>query len=96
VGIKKDFFWGFLGCFLLVACAGASFPYRHYPLDLENEKLLGAEAKDDLPLTTCLGVSGNRYPCMVVKTDEFYALKGDYLKTKEALEACQKGAPPSP
>lgn len=82
--------------FLVVACAGASFPYHYYPYDIQNHKLVGDTEEHDLSDSVCLSTEVNQKPCTVVLTDDFYQLKADYLKTKSDLIECQKGSSASP
>lgn len=95
MGLKKTFLAGFGCCALLVACA-ATFPYHAYEYDIDHGTLRGAEPKDDLPASICEPVSGSKYPCMVIKTAEYFKMKADYLKTKQALIDCQAGNAPNP
>jgi hypothetical protein len=95
MGLKKSFILGFGSALLLMACA-ASFPYKYYEYDIAHGSLIGATPKDDLPVSVCEAAPGTAYPCMIVRTEEFFKLKADYLKTKQGLIDCQHGNPPNP
>lgn len=81
---------GVFSSFVLFACTGATFTYKYYPYDIVNHTLVGATTADDLPDSVCEPRTDNQRPCMVVLTDEFEALKSDYLKTKDALDRCEQ------
>lgn len=96
MGLKKrDFFFGFAACALLVSCA-ATFPYRYYPYDIVNHMLMGDTPEHDLKDEACKPTSTNRYPCTCMLTDDYFSMKGDYLKTKQDLIDCQAGPPAGP
>lgn len=95
MGLKKAYLAGFGSALLLMACA-ATFPYKYYAFDIAHGVLLGATPKDDLPESVCSAVPGTAYPCMIVKSEVFFKLKADYLKTKQDLIECQHGNPPNP
>lgn len=93
---KRDLFAAFAACALLVSCA-ATFPYRFYFYDFAGHRLMGAaeDGSQDLSDQVCISVTGGKYPCTVMLTDDYLTMKGDYLKTKNDLIECQKGNPPS-
>lgn len=74
----------------LLACTAATFPYKYYPYDITNHNLVGATSADDLPDSVCEPRVDNQRPCMVVLTEAFEALKGDYLETKDKLNRCEQ------
>lgn len=98
MGLNKDILFGALigalTCFGLMACAGATFPYKGYPYDMDNHKLIGQTEADDLDDRVCEPTTLNKRPCIVVLTDDYYTLKADYIKTKDALDACERGSSP--
>ena len=91
---KKSFLIGFGCCAFLLGCA--AFPYHYYAFDYQHGTLVGATPKDDLPVVACAAIPGTQYPCMIVKTSEFFKLKADYLKAHQDLQDCQNGNPPTP
>lgn len=88
----KSFTLGFVSCVLLVACAGATFPYRHYPYDIKNHMLVGDKPENDLKDDVCWPNSNSKQPCTVMLTDAFFKMKGNYLKCQNDLAACQRGS----
>ena len=79
----------------VVACAGASFPFRHYGMDIPPEcfdhgKLLGAKPQDDLPFSTCEPDAQDRFKCAVFQAAEFQRLKKSYLDLQAKLAECQR------
>ncbi len=91
VNTRRAFIFGFAFCFVLVACSAASF--RYYGLEgvsYQEGKLLGPKPKDDLPFSMCAPTAAVRNPCVVLFATEFFALKQDYLDTKQKLKECQK------
>jgi len=76
----------------LAGCGAASFNYRNYGLAPESYegKLLGPEAKDDIPLSQCKPDEVVKGKCVVMFTDEFFRLKADLLATQKALIDCQR------
>jgi hypothetical protein len=86
---------GALSVIAIVACAGATFPYKGYPYDMAGHRLVGATSNDDLPDSVCMPTTLNQRPCMVILSDDYFTLKGDYIKNKDALDECQRGNPPS-
>lgn len=73
---------------VLVSCA-AAFPYKHYVINLEEQKLQGPEPKDDLPLSICSkGAEG--YSCTMMKIDDMINLKSDYQTKAARLEILEK------
>lgn len=90
---RERFRWmiyGMLLSALLISCVSATFPYKYYAYDIRGHKLIGATPADDIEDSACYARQGNASPCMIVLTDEFYNLKADYLKTKDALIRCEK------
>lgn len=91
MGLKKQFLAGIALGLGIAACAGASFPYKYYGLDLRDSKLLGAQASDDLDLVlTCAATATNASPCTAMLTDEALALKQEYITLNQQLVACQQ------
>lgn len=91
----RSFFLGFLLCLLLVSCVAtkARFSYPYYQIDLSNQTLeaIDPESGEFLPpekdrgLEDCRGTAQEPRPCMVLWREEFFRLKSNYLKNKEAL-----------
>ncbi len=91
MGLNRQFLFGFLACLMIVGCAGAGF--RYYGLSAVNYNdgmLLGPKPKDDIPFSACAPVGNDAYPCVVMFSKEFFALKQDYEDTKQRLKECQK------
>jgi hypothetical protein len=89
--LSKHFIAGLGLGLLLAACAGASFPYHYYGIDLSDSLLKGPTTQDDLSLSaTCMPTSGDASPCTGILTSEFLALKQDYINTKNELNSCQQ------
>lgn len=87
----RPFLLGFLACILLVACAGAGFKY--YGLQdvlYDHGTLLGPTEKEDLPFYKCSPNSETKFPCVVMFSKDFFAMKQDYEDTKQKLKDCQK------
>ena len=105
--MRRTFALGILAGFALAGCAGF-FPYKYYGMHLESYEgsLLGPKPKDDLPFTVCepdptpsVIPSGpqpkpNRGKCVVMLSDEFFAMKQDMLETKKRLVECEHAANP--
>lgn len=89
MGVIKFILGLLLGIFV-AACAGATFPYHYYGLDLADQKLLGPTTADDLLLSVCLANSADASPCTAMMTADYLALKADYLNTKNDLNDCQQ------
>lgn len=87
--MKRQFAIGVLLGLSLAACAGATFPYKYYGIDLVGQKLHGPTVNDDLDLTVCDATSIDKSPCTAMMSDAFRALKQDYMDTQNALVACQ-------
>lgn len=87
--VKRSFAVGVLSGILLAACAGATFPYKYYGIDMKDGKLLGPTAQDDLALSVCDATASNQSPCVGMMSDAFLSLKQDYLDTQTQLIACQ-------
>lgn len=93
MGMTRDFYKGLLlGLLVLGGCAAVPFSYKYYGLDAKSYDgtLLGPAVGDDLPFTICAPTPESRSPCVVFQADEFYAMKQDYLQTKQDLINCQK------
>lgn len=88
--VKKQFAIGVLFGLSLAACAGATFPYHYYGIDLKDGKLLGPTADKDLDLSVCQATATDQSPCVGMMTDAFLQLKTDYIDTKNQLVACQQ------
>lgn len=89
--VKKSFLLGMGFSFLLIGCAGISFPYRFYGLELPSYagKILGPESKYDLDFKVCEPDQYYKGKCILMLSDAAYALKKDYLDTKQKLIECQ-------
>lgn len=89
--MTKQFLAGMGLGLLLAACAGASFPYKYYGVDLSDSLLLGPTPSDDLSLLqSCMPTATDKSPCTGMLTDAFLAMKQDYIDTKNQLIACQQ------
>ncbi len=89
---KKAFGLGLVSALTLVACSGLSI--RYYGLsqvEFSRGILLGPKESDDLPFSRCAPVGNEANPCVVMFTRDFFALKQDYLDTKQKLKDCQRG-----
>lgn len=84
---------GILVGIVVSACGTPAFNYKFYALDSTSYVgwLRGPKPENDLDLRECEPHSGNKAPCMVVKTRDYLILKKDYLDTKIALETCERG-----
>lgn len=83
---------GFVIGFLVVSCAGLSFGYKFYGLQVahyDDGTLLGPKAADNLPFTVCEPTAADKAPCIVMLSAEFNRLKADYMDTKQKLNECQ-------
>jgi hypothetical protein len=91
MAMNKHFLAGMLMGLGLAACAGASFPYKYYGLDLKDQKLLGPTTADDLSLAaSCDATATNQSPCVAMLSDAFLSLKQDYLDIQNQLNTCQQ------
>jgi hypothetical protein len=90
LAVKKQFLLGILMGMGLMACTGATFPYKYYGVDLKDEKLLGPTPADDLSLLECLPTATDASPCTAMMTSVAMAMKQDYIQTKNDLIACQQ------
>lgn len=89
--LTKQFAIGMLLGLCLMACAGASFPYKYYGLDLAGQALRGPTAGDDLPLAaTCDATASDASPCTAMLTADFLTLKQAYLDQQVQLNNCQQ------
>ena len=88
--LTKHFAAGIAMGLMLAACAGVSFPYHYYGLDLKDQKLLGPTIQDDVDLAVCDATSADQSPCTAMMTSDYMALKQDYLNTKNQLNDCQQ------
>lgn len=89
---SRDFIRGLtLGLLIVAGCGTIPFTYRYYGLNAKSYEgmLLGPMQPDDLPFSICTPSAESRSPCVVLKAEEFYALKLDYLQTKQDLITCQ-------
>lgn len=88
--VTKQFAIGVLLGLSLAACAGATFPYKFYGVSLEQDKLLGPTPADDISLSlNCHWTNADASPCVAMLDGVFYAMKQDYLDTKNKLIACE-------
>lgn len=80
---------------VLCGCAGLSFPYRYFdPVFVSYDgTLLGPKPSDDLPGSVCAPSVSIKHPCVIMKSDEFFQLKKDYLDKEQQLIDCQKPKP---
>lgn len=87
--VKKELIIGILIGLSLAACAGATFPYKYYGVDLADSKLLGPTKPDDLEFEVCAVTATDKSPCTAMMTDVFLAMKQDYLDCKNQLSDAQ-------
>lgn len=90
MGLTKQFTIGVCLGLCLAACAGVSFPYHYYGLDIPGQSLRGPTPTDDVALSVCLATATDLSPCTVMLSDQYKALEQDYLTTKQQLIDCQK------
>lgn len=93
--MNKGFNLGIILGFLLVGCAGFTFPYAYYGMNLmdscyDHGDLLGKTAADDQPVSLCKPDEKVKGKCVVMLADPFYNMKGDYLDCKQKLSDCEK------
>lgn len=89
--VGKHFVLGFIACLFFLACTGATFKY--YGLtgaDYNTGTLRGPKASDDIPFSKCAPIGNEQYPCVILFTNDFFALKQDYLDAKQKLKECEK------
>lgn len=87
----KGFVAGMFFALLLVGCAGFKWPYKYYGLDAADYqgKILGPTPKEDQSFENCRPTAANRSPCVILYADAFFALKQDYIDTKNQLQNCE-------
>jgi hypothetical protein len=90
----KQFYIGLVCGFILVGCAGVSFPYKYYDPQFINYdgSLLGATPKDDLPGSSCAPTANNPHPCVVMFTQTFFSMKLEFEDMQNRLNS----TPPKP
>jgi hypothetical protein len=76
---------GFAG--VLIGCA--HYTYQVYGLDVDAAQLVAKN--ETLPLTVCRKSPDNAFPCIVLKSQEYYKLKAKFELLDAQLKACQKG-----
>ena len=78
----------------LISCAGVSFNYAYFGLSAASYdgQLLAVDPKNDLPLSICAPDAVDKGKCIVMRGADFYAVKKDFLDTKQKLIDCQKQA----
>ncbi len=88
----KNFCLGMLFAFGLVACAAAKFNYNYYGLQAASYdgKLLAVNPKDDVDFSVCAPDEHVKGKCVLMLAQPFYAMKADFLDTKNKLIECQK------
>lgn len=92
MGLRRSYLFGFLSALVLVGCT-ALFNYKWYGLELVSYQdgiLRGPKPDLDLPLTKCQPDTTDKGKCVVMFSEEFQTMKGDYDATKDALIQCQK------
>ncbi len=92
----RNFLFGIAVGFLVLGCAGLSFSYAYYGLQAASYdgKLLAVDPKNDKDLAVCAPDAHTKGKCIVMFGREFFALKSDFLDTKQKLSDCQKGHGP--
>lgn len=83
----KNLITGIVIGFLIVGCGGLAFSYHWYGLSIASYdgKLLGVTIADDKDFKTC-----ENNNCVVMYSSDFFALKQDYMDTKQQLSECQR------
>lgn len=78
--------------FLISACAGVSWNYKYYGMDLVSYDgtLLGKTPADDLSFHLCQPDDKVKGKCVVMLVDEFERLRMDKAREDEQLKDCQK------
>lgn len=79
---------------IITACTSApKFNYQYYALDASDYKgaLRGPKPKDDLDLEQCRPTAADKAPCVVMKRNVFFQLKGDHIQGMDDLIQCQRG-----
>lgn len=68
------------------------FSYAYYGLQAAyyDGKLLAVNPKDDTDLMRCAPDANGKGKCIVMFGGEFYAMKQDFLDTKQKLVDCEK------
>lgn len=89
--VKKAFALGILSGILLVGCAGMGIKYYGMAgVVYDHGMLLAPRASDDIPFSSCSPSASLRQPCIVMMSQDFFALKQDYLDTQQKLSDCQR------
>lgn len=91
MGLMKRIFWICVGM-TLWGCAGATFSYHWYGLDLPSYsgKLLGPKPADDLDFAACAPEGSHKGKCAVFLSAELKALINDYEGLQIDLKKCQQ------
>jgi hypothetical protein len=89
-GLTKQLALGILLGLSLAACAGVSFPYKYYGIDLPENKFRGPTEQDDEDISRCLPTATDKSPCTGMFTEIFLEMKKDYIETKNQLITCQQ------
>jgi hypothetical protein len=90
----KNLILGLIIGIIVTACAGLpKFNYKYYALDAADYKgtLVGAKPKDDLDFSECKPTEKDKQPCVVMKREVFFQLKGDHIQGMDELIQCQRG-----
>jgi hypothetical protein len=86
------FLFGVLFSCMFMACAGAGF-IKYYGLQsvaYDHGTLSGPSQEDDLPFSKCAENPREKFPCVVMFSKDFFALKQDYEDTKQKLKECER------
>lgn len=83
----RSFIKGLVLGFLISGCAGATFAWKYYGLQMASYdgKLLDVTPEGDKDLKEC-----QNYNCVAMFTSDFYSFKQDYVDCKDKLIACEK------
>ncbi len=79
----------------LIACAGATFPFKHYGMNVPQEcydqgTLLGPKPEQDLSLKVCQPDERDKFKCVHLLTAEYQKLKKSHLDLQAKLAQCQR------
>lgn len=92
----RNMLFGVIIGFLVMGCAALTFSYPYYGLQAAHYdgKLLAVDPKNDKDLSICAPDANVKGKCLVMLSADFFALKQDFLDTKQQLSDCQRGNQP--
>ncbi len=77
-------------CIDLGAAKNSSVQTPYWTLNVAASKLYGHGKYDDMDLTTCNVVKGDKSPCVVQRNDDFFQREIQCVGYFERLKACEK------